>query len=242
MRFPACYRRRLRLGLGERKTFMIVSMWMKRDLLTVTPQTPVIEAAKLMAQNHVRRLMVVEKWDDGPRLLGIISAKDVVHAFPPHVNPFAIEGPDARLTPTVVSQIMTPNPRTTTPDTPIEEVAAMMCAHKIGALPVLRNKTIAGIITESDIFRAFASLLGSDEKGARITFDATKGEDVFELMGKFSRREKVRVISLIWTEQDQRPVCVVRLTGEGVEKVLDDLWESGHIVVNVTRFPFVPEK
>ena len=119
---------------------MIVSMWMTRDLLTVTLETPVAEAAKLMAQNHVRRLMVVEKWDDGPHLLGIISAKDVIHAFPPHVNPFAIEGPDARLTPTTVSQIMTANPRTTTPDTPIEEAAALMCAHKIGALPVLRGK------------------------------------------------------------------------------------------------------
>ena len=217
-------------------------MWMTRDLLTVTPETPVAVAAKLMAQNHVRRLMVTEKWADGLHLLGIISAKDVLHAFPPHVNPFAIEGPDARLTPTTVSQIMTGSPRTTTPDTPIEEVAALMCAYKIGALPVLREKTLVGIITESDIFRALVSLLGSDEEGARITFDATKGEDVFELMRKLSRRDKVRVISLIWTEQDKQPVCFVRITGEGVEKVLEDLWESGHVVINVTRFPFVPEK
>ena len=145
---------------------------MTRDLLTVTPDTPVTAAAKLMAQSQVRRLMVVEKWDDGLHLLGIISAKDVLHAFPPHVNPFAIEGPDARLTPTTVSQIMTGSPRTTTPDTPIEEVAALMCAHKIGALPVLREKILAGIITESDIFRALVSLLGSDEEGARIGFKA----------------------------------------------------------------------
>ena len=221
---------------------MNVSMWMTRELLTVTVETPVAEAAKLMAQNHVRRLMVVEKWADGPHLLGIISAKDVIHAFPPHVNPFAIEGPDARLTPTTVSQIMTANPRTTTPDTPIEEAAALMCAHKIGALPVLRGKILAGIITESDVFRAFVSLLGSDEKGARITFDTTKGEDVFELVGKLATRKRIRIISLIWTEQDQQPVCVVRIAGEAVDDVLDDLWSSGHIVINVIRFPFVPEE
>jgi acetoin utilization protein AcuB len=186
--------------------------------------------------------MVVEKWADGLHLLGIISAKDVIHAFPPHVNPFAIEGPDARLTPTTVSQIMTASPRTTTADTPIEEAAALMCAHKIGALPVLRGKILAGIITESDVFRAFVSLLGSDEKGARITFDATKGEDVFELMGKMVRRKKIRIISLIWTEQDQQPVCVVRIAGEDVDEVLEDLWSSGHIVINVIRFPFVAEQ
>jgi len=220
---------------------MNVTMWMTRDLLTLTPETPVAEAAKLMAQKKVRRLLVVEKWDDGLHLLGIISAKDVIHAFPPHVNPFAIEGPDARLTPTTVAQIMTAKPRTTTPDTPIEEAAALMCNHKIGALPVLRGKTLVGIITESDIFRAFASLLGSDEPGARITFDATKGEDVFELMGKLSKRKQIHIISLIWTEQDQQPVCIVRIGGDGVDDVLDDLWASGHIVINVIRFPFVPE-
>jgi len=221
---------------------MNVTMWMTRDLLTVTVETPVTEAAKLMAQKHVRRLMVVEKWADGPHLLGIISAKDVIHAFPPHVNPFAIEGPDARLTPTIVGQIMTAKPRTTTTDTPIEEVAALMCQHKIGALPVMRGKILAGIITESDVFRAFVSLLGSDEKGARITFDATKGEDVFELMGKLAKRKKIRIISLIWTEQEQQPVCMVRIAGAGVDDVLDDLWSSGHIVINVIRFPFVPEE
>lgn len=216
---------------------MNVSMWMTRDLLTVTPETPVVEAAKRMGARHVRRLMVVEQWADGPHLLGIISAKDVIHAFPPQVNPFAIEGPDARVTPTTVGQVMTASPRTVTPDTPIEEAAALMCAHKIGALPVLRDKKLAGIITESDIFRAFISVFGGNEAGARITFDATQGEDVFEVMDKLSKRHCLRVLSLIWTRHDQLPVCVVRVTGGNVDGMLDDLWSSGHPVVNVIRFP-----
>ena len=215
---------------------MNVSMWMTRDVLTVQPETLAAEAAKLMAENHIRRLLVVEQWADGPHLLGIISAKDVIHAFPPHVNPFAIEGPDARLTPTTAGEIMTASPRTVTPETPIEDAASLMCAHKIGALPVLRDKALAGIITESDIFRAFVSLFGSDEAGARITFDATQGEDIFEVMGKLSKRLHMRVLSLIWTRHDQLPVCVVRVAGGSVDKMLDELWSSGHPVVNVIRF------
>ncbi len=210
---------------------------MTRDVLTVGPETPAAEAAKLMAREHVRRLLIVEQWADGPHLLGIISAKDVIHAFPPDVNPFAIEGPDARLTPTTVGEIMTASPRTVTPDTPIEDAAALMCAHKIGALPVLRDKTLAGIITESDVFRAFVSLFGSDEPGARITFDATRGEDLFEIIGTLSKRHHIRVLSLIWTQHDQLPVCVIRVVGANVDKILDDLWASGHAVVNVIRFP-----
>jgi len=181
--------------------------------------------------------MVVEERTDGPHLLGIVSAKDVIHAFPPHVNPFAIEGPDARLTPTTVGQIMTASPRTVTPDTPIEEAAALMCEHKIGSLPVLRDQTLAGIITESDIFRAFVSMFSSDEAGARITFDATRGEDIFESISTLSKRHHMRVLSLIWTQHDQMPVCVVRVAGGNLDRMLDDLWGTGHPVVNVIRFP-----
>jgi CBS domain-containing protein len=211
-------------------------MWMTRDVLTVPLETPATEAAKLMAQKKVRRLMVVEKWADGLHLLGIISAKDVIHAFPPHINPFAIEGPDARLTHTTVSQIMTAKPRTTTPDTPIEEAAALMCQLKIGALPVLRDRVVVGIITESDIFRAFVSLFGSDEKGARITFDVTQGEDVFDLIGKLAKRHQLKISSLIWTRHEELPVCVVRVAGEGIDYMLEELWSSGHPVVNVIQF------
>jgi CBS domain-containing protein len=215
-------------------------MWMTRDVLTALPETPAAEAAKLMAQNKVRRLLVVEQWADGPHLLGIVSAKDVVHAFPPNVNPFAIEGPDVRLTPTTVGQIMTASPVTVAPETPIEDAASLMCTRKIGALPVLRDRTIAGIITESDIFRAFVSLFGTETPGARITFDVTKGEDVFETMGRLSKRLHLRVSSLIWTRHDELPVCVVSVAGTNIDRMLDDLWGSGHPVVNVIRYP--PDK
>ena len=201
------------------------------------PDTPVVEAAKIMTQKRVRRLPVVESWPDGLHLLGIVSTRDVIHAFPAHINPFAIESPDVRLTPTRVRQIMTAIPRTVTPDTPIEIAAAMMCDHKIGALPVLREKILVGMISETDIFRAFVSLFGADEAGARITFDVTKGEDVFTLVGKLAKRHQLKILSLIWTRHDQLPVCVVRVTGEGVGQMLDDLWGSGHPVVNVIRFP-----
>jgi acetoin utilization protein AcuB len=212
-------------------------MWMRRDFPAVKPTTSVVEAAGIMSQKRVRRLPVIEEWPDGPHLLGIVSTRDVIHAFPSHVNPFAIEGPDARLTPTKVSEIMTPTPRTITAETPIEIAAAIMCEHKIGALPVMKDRVIIGLISESDIFRAFVSMFSSEENGARITFDVTKGEDVFALVGKLAKRHQMKILSLIWTQHDQVPVCVVRVAGENVAKMLDELWSSGHAVVNVIRFP-----
>src|ERR1035437_5974632 len=109
---------------GTIRISMNVSMWMTRDVLTVGPETPVVEAAKIMAEKKVRRLLVATQWPDGRHLLGIVSTRDVLHAFPPHVNPFAIVAPDPRQTPTKVSEIMTSAPLTTTPETPIETAAA----------------------------------------------------------------------------------------------------------------------
>jgi len=215
---------------------MIVSMWMSRNPATVGLNTTAIEAARLMAERRVRRLLVAEHYPEGERLLGIISAKDVLHAFPPGVNPFAITGPAHSAGGKTVADIMTARPHCATPDEPIEDAAAVMCARKIGALPVLRDGFLAGIITESDIFRAFTSLFGSKEKGARITFDATRGEDVFELMGKFSKLHQLKISSLIWTRYDELPVCVVRVMGEGASNMVEELWNSGHAVVNVIHF------
>ena len=215
---------------------MIVSMWMARDLVTIGPDTGVSEAAMLMARKRIRRLLIVDTKPDGLHLLGILSAKDVLHAFPPNVNPFSVEVSGDKPVRFTVNEIMSREVRTTTPDTPIEEAAAFMCDHKIGALPVVRAGKLIGIITESDIFRAFVSLFSAEGAGARITFDATKGEDVFSLIADFATRDGVKVISLISTEEENRPVCVVRITGTAVDAVLDDLWRSGHLVLNVLRY------
>lgn len=216
---------------------MIVSMWMKRDLATVLPATPVAEAAALMAQRHVRRLLVARHHAGELRLLGIVSARDVLHAFPPEVNPFAVEAEAARRSAVLINDIMKTEVLTTTPDTPIEQAAALMEAAKVGALPVLREKVLVGIITESDVFRAFVGLFAARGNGARITFDASQGEDVFSLVTQLAQRHRVSIRTLLAGEQAGQHVYIVRVEGKSVEGFLDELWSSGHPVINVVRFP-----
>lgn len=215
---------------------MIVSMWMTRDLVTIGPDTPLTEAAALMSQNHIRRLPVVEAHSQGAHLLGIVSAKDILHAFPSNVNPFAVIAPDARAMPIHASQIMSRQLQTTAPETPIEDAARMMTEYKIGSLPVLREKKLVGLITESDIFRAFVSFFEPPQRGARITFDISSGEDVFSFISREAARRNLRILSLISSQQDKLPVCVVRIAGNDANPLLDDLWNSGHRVINVLRF------
>ncbi|MFO1476453.1 MAG: CBS domain-containing protein [Verrucomicrobiota bacterium] len=217
---------------------MIVSMWMTRTVAVIDAAAPIAEAASVMALRRIRRLPVVEQRADGPHLVGIVSAKDILHAVPPDVNPFAVLGLENRQAPEIVGHIMSQRLVLATPETPIETAATLMTENKIGALPVVRTgtSTLVGLITESDIFRAFVSFFASDQPGARITFDISGGEDVFRLVQQAAHRHHVRVVSLITSRQEDRPVCVVRIAGQDVDGMLDEIWGSGHRVLNVLRF------
>src|SRR5271166_932957 len=161
---------------------MIVSMWMTTKIVTISVDANIAEAAQLMAERGVRRLLVVKSPKDDSQLVGIVSAGDILHASPPDENPFAVLPGQSAKDIVTVGKIMTPDPLTVKPNTPIEEAAQLMRTHKIGALPVVRDGKLVGVITESDIFRVLASLFASPEAGVRITFALDKKEDAFNLI------------------------------------------------------------
>ena len=209
---------------------------MTRQPVTIGAEMLLTEAAALMAQKKIRRLLVVESHPGGPHLLGIITANDILQAFPPEVNPFAvIVTTNAREASMTAGKIMHCKLHTTTPEAPIEEAAAVMRDKKIGSLPVLREKQLVGLITESDIFRAFVGLFEVQGSGARITFDVSTGEDVFGLVARLAQKYDVQVTSLIRGMQDHQPICVTRVEGKKVDGFLEEIWNSGHQVVNVIR-------
>ncbi len=212
---------------------MIVSMWMSRNLVTIDPQTSVMDAARIMSRKHIRRLPVVEQRASGPHLSGFISATDIYHSFAPDVNPFAAVVPASVRPPIAVCEIMSRHLHTTTTETPIEEAARLMREEKIGALLVLRNEALVGLITESDIFRAFVSLFDHSKKSVRITFDVSKGEDILAVVATLAAEFGVRVTSLFTCQQDERSVCVVRVTGNKFDPFLEALWKSGHPVLSI---------
>lgn len=84
---------------------MFVSMWMTKAVLSVTPDTPVVQLANLMTQHRIRRLPVLESTAPDSPLLGLVSSQDVLHAFPSDINPFAFIGSDQP----VVSQFENPH-------------------------------------------------------------------------------------------------------------------------------------
>jgi acetoin utilization protein AcuB len=213
---------------------MIVGMWMSRQLIVVQPETGVSDVARLMRDNRIRRLPVAEGTDEDLRLLGIISSTDIYRSLPPGSSLFG-EFSVTPESPLRAREIMTSPVLTTTTDTPIEDAATVMRDRKIGALPVVRDGRLIGLVTESDIFRAFISVLKADTVATRVTFSVSPDEDLFELLAKCKRQYKIEVLSLMSSRRDDRVVCVVRIAGPEVQQAVEDFWQSGHQVINVLQ-------
>jgi acetoin utilization protein AcuB len=145
---------------------MLVGERMSHPVITIHPTMNMPEALKLMRQERVRRFPVVDKQG---RLVGIVSDKDLLNASPSDATSLSIYEVNYLLNKLQVKEIMTRNVIAITENTTLEEAARIMADNKIGGLPVIRDKEVVGIITETDLFKVFLELLGAREPGVRIT-------------------------------------------------------------------------
>lgn len=123
------------------------------DVLSIAPDSTLPEARRLMSSKKVRRLPVV----DAGKLVGIISLSDVDEASPSGASTLSIWELNYVLAKLQVKEVMTRDPITVTPETTVGETARLMAQKKIGGIPVVDAAgALAGIVTESDIFRLVA--------------------------------------------------------------------------------------
>lgn len=146
---------------------MLIRDRMTSPVMTVAPDTSLEQALALMGRQSIRRLPVVDRG----QVVGIVTWTDLMRAQPSAVTTLSRWEIPAPLDKAKVQEVMTRHPRAIAPDAPLEEAAVIMRAHKIGALPVMCGDTLVGIITESDIFDAFATLLGARLHSYRITVE-----------------------------------------------------------------------
>lgn len=154
---------------------MLVRERMSRRPVTITADTPITEALRVMRQNQVRRLPVL---DENGNMVGIVSEKDLLYASPSPATSLSIYEMHDRLTRLKVTELMTADVITVSPDMPLEEAARIMADNKLGGLPVLDEGRLVGIITETDIFKVFLEMLGARAAGLRLTVEMPerKGE------------------------------------------------------------------
>ena len=138
---------------------------MTRDVITVSPDMEISEAAKILLDNHINGVPVV---DSQGNLQGILCQSDLIaqqkklpipslftflDGFFPLSSSNQLEKEVRKIAATVVSQAMTGNPITVTPDTGIEAVAALMVDNNFHTLPVVKDGKLVGIVGKEDVLR-----------------------------------------------------------------------------------------
>jgi acetoin utilization protein AcuB len=142
---------------------MLVRSRMTRDVVTATPATTLFEALALMHERRIRHLPVLA--DD--RLVGIVTDRDLRTLVP---APGTIPEAESRrlLEERHLAEVMVRDVVTVLQDTPVEEAAKLMHRHRIGALPVVSGERLVGILTASDLLRAFVELFGVHRPSSRL--------------------------------------------------------------------------
>ncbi|HZO81184.1 MAG TPA: CBS domain-containing protein [Candidatus Binataceae bacterium] len=143
---------------------MRVEQWMTMDVTTVRPRDSVAHARALLEERRINQLPVVVNG----RLVGIVTDRDLRDAVSSAISATA-EATGARPQPVgpesiPVEAVMSAKAFFVRPGDPMEKAAALMRRERIGALPVLEGKALRGIITRSDVLRAFIHLAAEQRK------------------------------------------------------------------------------
>jgi acetoin utilization protein AcuB len=127
---------------------------MSRTPITASSDTSVLDARALMAKERIRHLPVT---DSNGELLGIVTDRDIRLTLPSPATTLSVWEMNHLLAKLALGDVMTKSPITVDPDRDAREAAWLMLEHKIGALPVLKDGRLVGILTETDLLRAFAA-------------------------------------------------------------------------------------
>jgi len=130
---------------------MKVSDLMTTSPITVGPETPVLDARQLMIDKRFRHVLIAE----GPKLLGIVTDRDIRLNLPSPATSLSVWEINYLLARLTVESVMTKSLVIVSPRQDTREAALLMLDHKIGALPVVDGGQLVGIITETDLLRAY---------------------------------------------------------------------------------------
>jgi CBS domain-containing protein len=138
---------------------------MTREIITVSPETEIIQATKLLLENRINGIPVT---DETGKLVGILCQSDLIAQQKKLPIPSFFTFLDGLITLTsmkqlekqvqkiaaiTVAQAMTPNPVTVKPDTDIEKVAALMVDNSFHTIPVVDKGELVGIVGKEDILK-----------------------------------------------------------------------------------------
>ncbi len=151
---------------------MKIKYWMTKDPVTIDPDAPITEAARIMKEHNFRRLPVMENG----RLVGLVTYRNILEAQPSPVSTLSKHEARYLVAKLKVSDVMRKNPITVSPDD--NALSALMVGHQkgLGSYPVVEGGRLVGIVTATDLFNLIFHLLGGGDRDDLIYLSEEAGK------------------------------------------------------------------
>jgi len=204
------------------------------NVVTVSSDTPIMEARKIMDAHGVRRLPVVDKG----KLVGMVSKERITRTAPSPATSLSVWEINYLLAKMTVKEVMGKDPVTVDPDMSVEAAIALAQKRGVGALPVLEKNKLVGIATTNDFFyKILNPVLGIGKEGTRIV--VSKGADIKSMQDILETVKKngAKILSfhsMPPVEGKEQDVCI-HVDKKDVKQLVKDLATKGFSTEIVER-------
>jgi len=211
---------------------MLIRDWMTKDAITVTVDTSMMKASKMLKEKNIRRLPVV---NDQGTIIGIVTDRDIKEASPSKATTLDVHELYYLLSEIKIKDIMTKNPFCVNVNGTVEKAAVVMREKKVEGLPVVDDDDkVVGIITETDIFNVMIEITGVYHGGLQMGFNLPNTPGSLKEVLNDLRSFKARIISILTSygkdEKDTRQVYIRiddmdKSEENQLKKTLDDKYD-----------------
>ncbi|MFE8697041.1 acetoin utilization AcuB family protein [Cytobacillus sp. FJAT-53684] len=206
---------------------MIIEEIMKTDITTLSENDRIADAIQLMGEKKIRHLPIV---DENQVLVGLVTDRDIRDATP---SIFETEKFKVGLQ-NPLKMIMKKDVITGHPLDFVEEVSAILYEHRIGCLPIINNKKLVGIVTETDLLRTLVELTGAHQPGSQIEVRVPNKTGMLYEISTVITNKKANIQSvLVYPDKsdEKYKIIVIRLQTMNPLSLIEDLKNAGHQVL-----------
>lgn len=207
---------------------MLVRSRMTPDVKTVSPETTLAEALSVCRTHRIRHLPVVS----GDRLVGLVTDRDLRLAVPP-VWADRHEELQEALRKRTVGELMTSRIISASPDLPVEEAGKLLYENRIGCLPILEDNRLIGILTETDLLRAFVELFGTAQPSSRVEVRmANKPGELSRVVRVIGIEHRINITGLVLppTDSSSESIAIMHLATLHPGPIVEALRKLGYTV------------
>lgn len=212
---------------------MYVGLKMLTDFPTATPDMLVVEADRIMNDNRLWKLLVVE----GKKLVGYVNKEDVREALPSRATSLSKHELNYLLSKLEVKEVLRKDVPVVLPETEIEEAAEIMHRDNLAGMAVVDRKShLLGYINRSQMLEVLVEEMGLKQGGARIVFEVEDRTGVIYEVSKIIFEMGVSIIATGTFFHDGKRIVVFRVKTDDPTPIAKALHEVGYSLVGPETF------